>query len=96
MLALTELRKLHFRLLIAADLRMTEVPACHQHTARRGANRRTAVVLCEPRSLRRQLINMRCGNLLLPVTPGFPPSEIIGDDENNIRAIRRQNCGRNR
>ena len=87
MLALFELGEFHTGLLIAADLRVAEMPARHEHTARRRTDGCAAVVLSEARALRGQPVYVWGGDILLPVAAEFAPAEVIRDDEDAIRTV---------
>ena len=63
---------------------MPQVLARHQHAARRRADRRAAVVLREPHPLRREPIDIRRGDLLLPIAAQLAPAKIVGQDEDDV------------
>ena len=72
---------------IAANLRVRKVLSRHQRTSRRSTNWRTGVVLQKPHAVAGKRVNVRCQDFLLSVTTAFAVSEIVGKNENNVRAF---------
>ena len=69
---------------IAADGGVAGVLAGHEHAARRRADGGAGVELREAQALRRQPVDVRCGDLLLPVAPEVAVAEIVGEDEDDV------------
>ena len=70
---------------VVADEGVAGVLAGHQHAARRGADRISAVVLGELHALRSQAVHIRRLDDLLPVAAEIPRTEVIGQDEDDVR-----------
>jgi len=84
MLAFSELREQFLSLLVPSNLSMPQMLPRHQHTASWRTDRCSAVMLCEPNSLRGESINIRRADLLLPVAAEFPVPEIVSENEDDI------------
>lgn len=71
-------------LTVVANLGMSEMPACHQDTARGCADRRTGVMLCESDAFLRESVDVRSRDLRLAVATDLAPSQIVREDENDV------------
>ena len=65
------------------------MPPRQQHAPRRRAHRTTRITLGKTHSRRRQPVNPRRPNLALPVASQFRITEIIRQNENNVRSFSR-------
>ena len=95
---LQHLRHRHiFRLqrvsLIAANARVARVLAGHEGRTRRRADSGTGIALRETNAVRRQLVDVRCLNFLLPVATDIAVAQIVRENENDVRRTR-WNCSR--
>ena len=77
------------RRLIVADVTVPRVLSGHQGTARGGAHVVSRAVRNEPHSLPGQAIDIRGADLLLAIAADVAVSEIIRDDEHDVRPVRR-------
>ena len=74
---------------ISAHRGVPRVPARHQHTSRRRANRRAGIALRKSHALLGHLIQARCLDRLLPVAAKISVAQIIGHDEDDVGLVLR-------
>ena len=82
------MRPVLFRWQVAADRRMARVPTSQEDFAGRCTDRCTRVELRQAHPFSRETIDVRCTDLGLPVAAELAPSEIVGDDEDDVRTAR--------
>src|SRR5205823_4180688 len=70
---------------IPAHSRVSHVLPRHQHAPRRATDRRACIALRKPRPLLGETINIRRFDFRLSKTADITPSQVIREDENNIR-----------
>jgi hypothetical protein len=88
MLTFRKLRIQPFNGLVSANFRVASMLAGEEHAARRRTHGRSAVMLRESHPLRSEPIDIRRRDFLLPVTAKLAPTQVVGQDEYDVKLRR--------
>lgn len=70
--------------IITSDIGVAGVFTCHQHAPGGSADRSPGIVLCEPNSFPRQLVEVWGSDFFLAITSQFAIPQVIGIDIDNV------------